>query len=950
MAAAGGVVSFVGRETEVGALVAAIDTARRGQGQVVLIEGEPGIGKSRLIDAAIDHAIAAGFTARLGACSDLGARRPFAALADALAARDDATDAHSRTIAALLDRYIPADGESAAVPASPGLQYRLTEAFGALVEKAAARGPVLLALDDLQWADPSTLSALRSIARRLKPLPVALIGAFRSGHTVGDLHRVADDLLRDGAHHVVVGPLDERSVESLAAAVLTGTPDPATLIRARGAGGNPLFVIEFVRSVAGSGDSEGPATPLQFRLTVQRRIGSLPERTRNLLQLAALLGTTFSPRDLGTLAAASALDVASALQPAFENTILEERDVEVAFRHGLVREAVYEHIPIALRRELHRHAAESLAAAHAPALTVAHHLSLAANGPDAEAVAWLRRAARETAPKSPGDAAELLERAIALLPPASAARPDVRAELAVALAWSGRLAEAEALGQEVLLGRPGPTVAGTLRCGLVYALTWQGRANDAIRHAVVDDDEHLRQEDAVLLRALAAVARMWRFDLRNAATDAAAAAADAERLGHDLALCHALTVQAWVATFAFRPHDAVALALRAVEVADQSQTGAPHLAHPRFFPGLPLLFLDELEEAERILGEGLRVAEDLGLAWSLPLYHALLGAKGFICGDWDGAIAECEAATSAADEVSLHVGIIAAVSAWLATILVHRDDVAGAEQVLAAALGRLAETGPQMGMGPFHHARALVLDARNQPEEALQVLQTAWDAFLVGAPQQNDADEALNMTDPWSAMAMVRLCVQSGQRERAAALLPSIDRQSAATGTPFMQGQSLRCRALVEQDADLMVKAVALYRQCPRPHELAAACEDTALLLADSALERAVPYWNEALEHYEALGATRDVARVRAQLRQRGVKRGTRRPHTRATSGWESITATEKRVIALVSEGLSNPEVAERLYISRHTVESHLKHVYRKLNLSSRVELVKVAGEHLTSI
>jgi DNA-binding CsgD family transcriptional regulator len=111
-------------------------------------------------------------------------------------------------------------------------------------------------------------------------------------------------------------------------------------------------------------------------------------------------------------------------------------------------------------------------------------------------------------------------------------------------------------------------------------------------------------------------------------------------------------------------------------------------------------------------------------------------------------------------------------------------------------------------------------------------------------------------------------------------------------------------------------------------------------------LEEAIPLLSEAIELYEGLGSERGVARVGALLREHGIKRGTRRRRVRATSGWESLTGTELKVTGLVAQRLSNPEVAERLFISRHTVESHLKHIYRKLGLSSRLELAKVAVTH----
>ena len=939
----------MGRDREVEVLREAIATAAGGRGQVVLIEGEPGIGKTRLVQRAEELARTAGFEVNEGSCDDLMTPRPFAALAVALGIHADSPDPERAALAALAESHDAPDAALLPGAPNPGLQYRVVEALGALVERQATRGPLLLALDDLQWADASTLVALRSIARRLDTLSVLLIGSCRVGHGVADLHRVSDDLLRAGAVRLSLGPLDDASVATLITEVLEEEPNKLLLERAQGASGNPLFVIEYVRSLStpGAGGAGESDALREFRMTVLRRLGSLSSATNDAVRLAAVLGSTFSPSDLAVVSRRPIVDLVPALHDAVVSAILEERGTHLAFRHALVRDAIYEQIPLGVRNQLHREVGRALADAGSDALVVAHHLTVAAEANDAEAVDWIRRAARDVAPRSPATAVELLCRARDLLVVTSPVRDAVLAELAVVLAWSGELAEAEALSIEVLERRPDPEIAGALRCGLVYALTWQGRAAEALRHTVVGEDECLSERDAVLLRAEAAVASVFAFDLKSGAALAADAAAEAERLGHDLAHCHALTALAWAANFAGRAEDAVDFARRAVEIANRSTSGEANLAHPRFFPAISLLSLDRLDEAEEMLRSGLRVAESLGLAWSFPLYHAFLGSKGFIAGDWDGAITECEAALAVADEVGLHIGVIAATSAWLAVIQLHRDDLEAAERTVATAMRRLAATGPQLGMGVLNSARALVHEARGQLDEALAVLQFAWDLYMAGGPEPDLTTATRPITDPWTAMAFVRLCVDTGDRDRAAALLPAIEEQAVAVPTPFMRGQALRCRGLIEQDADTLLLALAEYRQCPRPLELAAGCEDAAVLLAKAGrLEEAVPVWDEAVESYERLGAERDVARVGAQMRQSGVKRGSRRRHVRATSGWESLTETELKVVALVAERLSNPEVAERLFISRHTVESHLKHIYRKLGLSSRLELAAVALRH----
>lgn len=922
--------SLVGRDREVDVLGASIDDAAAGHGQVVLIEGEPGIGKSRLVAAACEHARADGFEVLVGVCDDLAAPRPFAALLTALGVTPDATDLECLAIAALADTHEAPDAGST----SPGLEYRVVEALGARVERLAERAPLLLAIDDLQWADASTLVALRSIARRTSTLPVLLLGAFRAGHRVAELHRVTDDLLRAGSTRLALGPLDEAAVASLVTSVLEASPSEALLERVRGASGNPLFVIEYARSSEADGGTAESDSAAEFRMIVLRRLATLSDATSDALRLAAVLGSTFSPADLAVATGRSIVDLTPSLQQAVVSSILEDRGDHLAFRHALVRDAIYEQIPLSIRRQLHREVGRALAGAGSDALTVGHHLALGAQGEDREAVEWLRRAARDVAPRSPATAVDLLERAGNLLEPTSPDRDALLAERAVALAWSGRLAEATELGIEVLARRPVPEVAGPLRCGLVYALMWQGKPAEALRHAALGDDDEIGERDAALLLAEAAMASLFAFDFPTAASQAEAAREAAERLDHELALCHALSVQTWVALFGGRAADALELGVRAVAVADRSTTGEAHLAHPRFFAAQPLL-MNGIEVAEESLRSGLQLAERLGLAWSFPMYHSRLGAFAFMKGDWDSAIAECETALAVADEVGLHVASVAVSAAWLAAMQLHRDDVDAAERTLAVAVSKLAEEGPQLGVGVINWARALLHEARGEYDEALALLQAAWDLYQAGGP----------VTDPWSTMLHVRLRVAMGDDERAAALVPPLPSDPAAL--QVQHASIVRARALVARDPDALVRAVALHREEHRNLDLAEACEDAAnMLAAADRLAEAVPLWDEAVEVYEHLGASRDVARVSAQLRQHGVKRGTRRRHVRATTGWESLTATELKVVGLVAQRLSNPEVAERLFISRHTVESHLKNIYRKLGLSSRSALAAEAASH----
>ena len=145
----------------------------------------------------------------------------------------------------------------------------------------------------------------------------------------------------------------------------------------------------------------------------------------------------------------------------------------------------------------------------------------------------------------------------------------------------------------------------------------------------------------------------------------------------------------------------------------------------------------------------------------------------------------------------------------------------------------------------------------------------------------------------------------------------------------------------------MLLAAVAAYRRDPRPLLLAEALEDAALALVRAGrVAEARSLMEEAIAGYERLGARRDIARVLAALRTIGVRRGRRGPRQRPKKGWNSLTETERRVVQLVVEGLSNAKVGERLFISRRTVETHLSHVFAKLRISSRRELAKIASRH----
>src|SRR5215216_1637140 len=447
-----------GRTVELRTLADALGRAAGGRPAIVVMEGEAGIGKSRLLAEALQAARSRGLEVVAGRGHDLERNRPFGLLADSLGCSRSSPDPRRVAIAALLATH---DGDRgvATVSSDPGLQFQAVDAFLELVEALALRGPLVLGLDDLQWADPSSLLTLGALARRLTGSPVALLASLRPLPRGAELERTLEALDAGGARRLSLGQLDQGAVTELVAEAVAAEPGPRPMAEVAAAGGNPLFVTELVaallsegaiRTVDGRTEVAEMSMPPNLRLTILRRLSFLPDDTLEALRPASILGPSFSLTGLSATTDRSVLELSSVLAEAIRACVLEDDGDRLRFRHDLIHEAIYEDLPASVRLALHREAGRRLAAAGAEALQVAEHLARGATPGDAEAIAWLTRAAGDAAPRSPAAAAELLERAIALAEPADPGRDRLLADRAGALMWSGRLAEAETAFRSLL--------------------------------------------------------------------------------------------------------------------------------------------------------------------------------------------------------------------------------------------------------------------------------------------------------------------------------------------------------------------------------------------------------------------------------------------------------------------------------------------------------------------
>jgi DNA-binding CsgD family transcriptional regulator/tetratricopeptide (TPR) repeat protein len=938
--------ALVGRSSELDGLRSAVAQASRGAGQVLVVTGEAGIGKTRLVAEGLRVASRLGVQVYQGAAVELERRWPFGAIADCLAIRESTADGRRAAIARLLQEEAPQGDGGSWFGDTASTEFRVVEAFVDLVEELSARGPVALAVEDLQWADPSTLLVLHRLGRRIGRLPVMLVATARPVPRSVELAACLEGLRGNGAAELVLGPLDQAAVAELVQELVGAPLGPNLLRQVAGAGGNPLWVTELVAALLHDGaitQTDGTAeltavgVPPSLPLTILHRLSFLAPTTLEVLRVASVLGTAFAVTDLSRVLGRPTAALLDAIDEALAGHILDRRGVELAFRHDLIREALYHDLPAAVRRGLHLDAAHELAGAGAPPERVAEHLVRGASPGDPQAVAWLRQAARRVALRAPGVAVELLQRALELSPLTDRDRDALLAEQAVSLLWSGRLGDAEAICGEVLGRAHDPGLDGTLRLCLVQTLVGRGRLEAALREAAAATaSPTLSGVERARFQAFMAMAQTSAGQLQAAAQTAARAQAAAEQAGDDLAGAISLASRALVAILGGDFRDALALAQQAVQRGDRSEELGAHRFPLNLFLGGSLHELDRVEEGQAALQRGRRLAEELGAKRELPLYYWALAQGCFWMGEWDDALAECQACLELAEEYGMRLHGTVFSHSIRALIALHRGDQPAAERAVAAAKRELASTGPQLGFDWLGWSHALVLEAVGQPEAALATLGQTWERC---------AERGLRSTLPVLGPDLIRLARGAGDLGRAEQAASAIEAIAARNpGVATLTGAARRCRGLLEDDPEVLLGAVAAYRAGPRPLTLALACEDAAAALGRAGdVTRARPLLDDALAVYERLDASWDAARAEARLRPLGLRRGRRGPRRRPTSGWDSLTQTELKVARLVAQGLSNPEIAERLFISRGTVHTHMSHVLAKLGLRSRVGLAAEA-------
>jgi DNA-binding CsgD family transcriptional regulator len=924
----------------------ALDRVASGHAAVVLIEGEAGIGKTRLLDEALEDARGRGMQVVVGRAEELERTRPFGLVAEAFGCVRSAPDPRRMAIAEMLAGG-GGDQGPITVTSDPGLQFRVIDALADLAEELALSGPLVIGADDLQWADPSSLVTLAALSRRLAYLPAMLIGCLRPWPRRPELDRLSGALAAAGARHLILRGLADDAVSDLVAEVVAAAPGPGLLARMADAAGNPLFVTELlgaliqegaVETAGGRAEAAEVPLPPTLRLTILRRISFLPEDTLLALRAASVLGSGFSLTDLATVTGRSSLGLSVALEKAIRASALEDDGVRLRFRHDLIRGSIYEDLPASMRRALHREAGLRLAEAGAPALQVAEHLARAATSGDAETIAWLGRAARDAAARSPDIAADLLARAVGLMPATDPGRDRLLAEQASSLMLSGRIGEAETACRD-LLGRPHDQSAeAAARICLGHALFAQGRAADALRELErAGKCPVLTSTDRAAAHAWASYARLALGDLDGASAVAVKARSAAESVGDHLSASIAMASLAVASEMHGHLQDGLQILDEAVRLADESPGRAGHHHPLHAIRAWLLVEYDRLEEARASLGAGRRICEELGVRWALAFYQMFGAYERFVAGEWDDAIAELEAGFELAEEIGETYSRVYAYGV-LSLIRFHRNDLSRALAAAEAAERDLAGRAAGYRMIWAAWPSALIAEADGQPARALAILSRAWDTCV-------SSGTALEY--PAVGADLVRLMLEMGHAEQARDVSAAVSEVASGIDVAWMTGAALRCQGLIEDDAEILEAAAAAYARGARRLEVAFACEDAGTAHARHGhIDRGRPLLDQAISTYERLGATRDLARAEAVLREAGIRRGRRGPRDRPQFGWRSLTPAEQTIATLVAQGLSNPQIGDRLYVSRRTVQTHLAHMFAKLDITSRAQLAVAVTQH----
>ncbi|MEU7145978.1 AAA family ATPase [Nocardia sp. NPDC046473] len=929
---------LIGRQDELDRMTDRIDKLVAGAGGVVLLEGEPGIGKTAVLRAATQLAAARGLRVLWSEAKELEQHVPFAAIGPLLAAVE--------AVAPTTAKPLRSQGVSTGTM-TIGYETAAIATLLAATETLCATGPFVVILDDAHWADPSSLRALHRLGELLRELPLLLMLAVQPLPRERGLSGLLAEFESRGAELVRLGPMSDSETAVLVELLLGAAAGPLLSAAVASAGGNPLYVTELVTGMLQAGllesgeissaawtfeghGSRSIRLPESLTEAILRRLDHLPARSQQILSMAAALGQGVEAIELSEVLAAPLIDVWNVISVAVASGILVRSGAELTFRHDLIRQVLADQLPPASRVTLQLRAARVLMSMKAPVERIAMYL-LTDDGPlDATGLEWLMNVVERLVIRAPKLAAGLLARAIETTRLAPERYDELRLWQVRALLWSGNPTEAEAVARHAL--SQGATMVGRrqeaasmLHWLLAHACFAQGKLSDAVHVAesvlARPGLSSLQQGRFHGFRALSNML-LERFDT---AEEASAQAISTGHANADPVATHLGSLTLGLLRFhqgflgEARQHgDRLAR--------NFESNGRRRLStiEPYSLSGRCLTELDEHAAAEKTLTLAIRYSEDTSGVY-LGSNRLELARSHFLRGRWDETLIELRACREAPDVF----GYAAAAECLTALVAVHRGTFAGTPESLPAPDNR-SEGLVYPYLRPW--VQALVYETQGDSSRAMAALVDLCQEYTDGR-----APATVSQMYP----DLVRVAVAAGRADVAAKVAIAADALQARHATHSRRATAALCRGVAEGDSALVAQAVESFRQAGRPWYQAQANEMLATLLAgDGQAAQARSALANAIDLYAGFGAEWDIARADARLREFGIRRGRRGRRNRPKTGWQALTPTEQKVAALVAQGLSNPEIAARMFLSPRTVQSHLSKILTKLRLQSRIQVV----------
>jgi DNA-binding CsgD family transcriptional regulator len=951
---------LVGRKRELAEIAQALDRAASGTQWALELVGEPGIGKSRLLAEACTEAEERDFLVLRGRAAEFEQDIPFAVLIDAL--NDHVESLGPAAFRGLDDdvlgelaSILPALSGVASQPAAPGgaaQRYRAHYSIRALLERLSKSQPVMLALDDVHWADAASLEVVVHLLRRFRGgLLVAV--AYRRVPT--QLAAALEDAARAGhGSRLDLGPLTPDEAFVLLDPGLDAGVREAVY---RDSGGNPFYLEQLGSGGASAAtpvllETERPResriAPPRVIAAITERLDRLAEGDRVVLEAAAVAGESFAP---GVVASIAEVDDASGLAALDELARVDlvragSMPQRFEFRHPIVRRVVYDGMPAGWRVGAHGRAAAALAAAGAAKAEQAHHVARSAALGDERAIELLVTAAHEVAPRAPFTAGRLLLAAVRILPgEGSERRVQLLGEAGALLTSGGSYREAlESLDAALSIA---PTDAEVVRVDLIVKRAETRRRGGLPFASRLQLEQALRAhtgpDDATVLAARLELVmnRYWHGDWARTGELAEEALASAVAAGDPLLICHAASIGSLAASYRRQTElaaDKLQVAESAwTELSDERLAERVYLNH---YVGEAGVRLERPERAVAHWKRGVDVARMTGQdatarSWSGVAIYALL-LKGRVAEA--AVLAAADLDPEALDRDDWRQVWLYSADSYAA---LWRGDVDRALTHAREALTRAERS---------HSGTVFPLIARLRLGGALLAGADAAGAVQELGPLDTEGDRWLLDLDwghGWDIL--IRARVARGELESAEEAVARAESRSAGLS---QRTANLRCaRAAVllaggdaEAAAQAAAEAAEIADSAGNPL-LAGRCrvETGRALAASGRISEGISELERADRMLSECGAVREADSAARELRGLG-KRVYRRPRAEREGGIAELSAREREVAAQVAEGKTNREIAGTLFLSEKTIESHLSRIYSKLDVHSRAALTAIVA------